>query len=159
MLPSSMMDAKGQAMIEFIFFLPLFFLVYSFIQPYMQSVYASINQQKVTRHYFYYYLKNHSFFPKPEYDFHLSLRSFGMTFIGFAGSFNNTQPIATCYKMMHAEEDNCKKSYSKPETDFIRIATVYGACGATYIQEGGKFFLSPFKNAQEVNSKEGCILQ
>lgn len=158
-----MMDAKGQSLIEFIIFLPLFLLVYSFVTPYMSAIYGSINQQKITRHYFYYYTKNHSFLPKAEYNnaFYqgLNLNSFGMMFMGYAENFNQNVPISPCYEGSFGEENSCTASYSKKASSFIRVATVYGLCTATYLQKDGKVYLAPYEYAREVNAKEGCYLR
>lgn len=136
-------NQSGQALIELIIFLPLMFMVYSIISGFANSINASINQQKFTRGYFYYRAQNNSTLPKPEAgDPHRTWRQFGMYYLGFMESFDEAgkTPLMPCYKISipiaATAGDTCETEYEKGSSQFIRIGTVHGICGATYAVEG-----------------------
>ena len=100
----------------------------------------SINQQKVARAYFYYKVQNNSTIPKPNSPY-ANWKTFGMYFIGWAdylqsGADESGQPVAPCYRLTVPlaanADDKCDTKYTKPTTQFIRVQTVYGMCGASY---------------------------
>ena len=134
-------NQKGQALIELIIFLPLMFMFYSMISGFANAINGSINQQKVARAYFYYKVQNNSNIPKPTSPY-ANWKNFGMYFIGWAdymqsGGENETgQPYAPCYRLTVPlaanADDKCDTKYTAPTTQFIRVQTVYGVCGATY---------------------------
>ncbi len=133
---------KGQALIELIIFLPLMFMFYSMISGFANAINGSINQQKIARAYFYYRVQNNSTIPKPTRNdnnayAHDSWKQFGMFFIGWRESFTgDSKPVAPCYKLtvplQAASNDKCEERYTQTTTQFIRVMTVYGVCGATY---------------------------
>lgn len=132
---------KGQALIELIIFLPLMFMFYSMISGFANAINGSINQQKIARAYFYYRVQNNSTIPKPSRDdngayAHESWKQFGMFFIGWRDYFIDNKPVAPCYKLtvplQAASSDKCEERYTTTTTQFIRVQTVYGVCGATY---------------------------
>lgn len=130
-------NEKGQALIELIIFLPLMFMLYSVISGYANAINGSINQQKVTRSYFYYRIQNNSTIPKPDPDGgYRSWSRFGMFFIGWKDYFQGRTPVYPCYKvsipLASAGSDVCQEKYTTPTTQFIRVGTVYGLCGASY---------------------------
>jgi hypothetical protein len=131
-------DEAGQALIELIIFLPLMFTLYAVISGFANAINGSINQQKVTRAYFYYRAQNNSTIPKPqEGGVHAAWGRFGMFFIGWKESFQaGTSPVMPCYKvsipMKAANADKCGQKYTTETTQFVRVGTVYGICGATY---------------------------
>ena len=141
-MKKKMLDQKGQALIELIVFLPLMFMVYAIISGFANSINASINQQKFTRGYFYYRAQNNSTLPKPEGGMpHLNWDQFGMHYLGFMEAFDSDdRPVMPCYKISipiaAAKGDLCENAYKTGNTQFIRIGTVYGICGATYSRQG-----------------------
>jgi hypothetical protein len=54
------LDQRGQALIELIIFLPLIFTLYGLIGGFANAINGSINQQKITRSYFYFRAQNSS---------------------------------------------------------------------------------------------------
>ncbi len=145
MVADMMKSQKGQALIELIIFLPLMFMFYAMISGFANSINASINQQKITRGYFYYRVQNNSTMPKPSLNdgntySHENWGTFGMFFIGYKDYFINSKPVAPCYKisvpLQAAGNDKCEEPYTQPTTQFIRVQTVYGICGATYNRNG-----------------------
>jgi hypothetical protein len=140
-------NQKGQALIELIIFLPLMFMFYSMISGFANAINASINQQKVTRAYFYYRAQNNSTIPKPDKAMtYKPWTQFGMFFIGWkdyfkTGDEESGKPFAPCYRLTvpiasSPTDPPCSDEYTLPATMLIRVQTVYGVCGATYIGNG-----------------------
>lgn len=135
-------NQKGQALIELIIFLPMMFMLYSLISGFANAINGSINQQKVTRGYFYYRVQNNSTIPKPDQEGGYKTWSrFGMFFIGWKEYFgSNSDPFLPCYRVSvpfkAADADKCEEKYTKTTTQWIRVGTVYGVCGATYVRFG-----------------------
>ena len=145
------MDAKkilkenGQALMEFVIFLPFMMMMYMTILAMGNAINGSINQQKVTRAYFYYRAAHNSTMPRPRRDGIEPAdgwNSFGMQIMGWseklAGSNGNT-PFAPCYRFELPFEGvaggtSCDETYTEPATQLVRVRTVYGICGATYIK-------------------------
>ena len=140
------LDQRGQALIELIIFLPLIFTLYGLIGGFANAINGSINQQKITRSYFYFRAQNSSTMPKPSGAINYqSWRRFGMFFIGWSDKpidESSPQPYAPCYQISFpvqgAASDKCEQPYTNSTTQFIRVGTVYGTCGNTYANIGGK---------------------
>ncbi len=136
-------NEKGQSLIEFVLFLPFMLMLYSVIINVSNAINGSINQQKVTRAYFYYNMQNNSMIPKPTRgaDPSENWSSFGMQIMGWNTKIINESPVMACYKfnlpLGTGDEDNCDSAYSGKTTQYIRVGTVYGVCGATYKKVGG----------------------
>jgi hypothetical protein len=161
-------NQKGQALIELIVFLPLMFTVYAVISGFANAINGSINQQKVTRAYFYYRVQNNSTVPKPDAEKTYSqFRQFGMYFVGWKLSFVDEMPMAPCYKvsipMRSASSDDCQESYSEPNTLFMRVGTVYGVCGATYSYQGPETIITIPDTANvsfsAIVAPSGCLIE
>lgn len=160
---------KGQSIIEFVLFLPLLLMSYTLTLSIANAINGSINQQKVTRAYFYYTLQNNSTFPKPYRDGgsepYYSWKQFGMQIMGWTEELIDNTPVMTCYKfnlpLGKNQADECKKGYSEKTTQYIRIGTVYGACGATYVNNQGDLFRVPSGGvgATILASGESCLIQ
>lgn len=132
------LSQEGQALIEFIVFLPLMFTLYSVISGFAGAINGSINQQKVSRAYFYYRLQNNSTIPKPSPDnAFMAWQRFGMFYIGWKDYFKNqATPVMPCYQvsipMKLTASDACENAYTQTKTMYVRVGTVYGFCGATF---------------------------
>lgn len=132
---------SGQALVEFIIFLPLMLTMYSLVVIFGDAINGSINQQKATRGYFYFRIQNSPYIVRPLRDrqgtpVFGSWESFGMFFVGWADYLENEQfPVYPCYRLnlpfAAAAGDRCEQPYSTRSTQFIRVGTVYGACGAS----------------------------
>ena len=137
-------NEKGQSLIEFLLFLPFMVMMYSVTQAISNSINASINQQKITRAYFYYRNHGNSTVPKPRRegsDPSTGWRVFGQEIMGWSVKLlNEKNPVAACFKfnlpLGNEADDKCEDSYTKLTTNFIRVQTVYGLCGATYTKDG-----------------------
>lgn len=164
-------NEKGQAVIEFVLFVPFLLMLYFSILSMSNAINGSINQQKITRAYFYYRASNNSTMPKPiraggGVGPSEGWNTFGMQIMGWAKSFKNgVQPIAPCYKFIfpiEGEKESCENAYSEPTTQFIRVQTVYGICGATYIKDPEKndmnMRLPEGASANQVVSSSACLI-
>ena len=165
---------RGQALIELIIFLPLIVSLYSVIAGFANSINGSINQQKIARAYFYHRIQNNSTFPGPgqvggDYQ---SWELFSFFFIGWKESFkgggNDEQgsPLMTCYKVnvpfKNSPTDKCEESYKEARSLWVRVGTVYGACGATYYYVNNKVYYAPDLKGSDfsvVVEKSSCIIQ
>lgn len=132
------LDEKGQALIEFIMFVPFLLILYSITLTLGAAVNGSINQQKITRGYFFSRVKHNSMAPTQINLQSLgTLGSAGLVVFGWMEKFasGTDLPKAPCYKMrslLNADpSDSCDTTYDQA-TQFIRVSTVYGLCGATY---------------------------
>jgi hypothetical protein len=163
-------NEDGQGMIEFFLFLPFILMMYSICLSLVSSINASINQQKVARGYFYYKMQNNSLVPGPRRDGvkpEEGWTRYGMHINIWAESFmpSGDQPKATCFKFAvplgNAEEDSCDQSYRTTTTQYIRVATAYGICGATYNNTDGLFEIYPSNglNPKGVVDTFACTIQ
>lgn len=131
-------NERGQALIELIVFLPLMITLYSVIAGFASSINGSINQQKVTRAYFYYRIQNNSNIPGPKSGDFETWTQFGMFYIGWKERFEgDSQPVMPCYKVSitfkDEPTDECGEKYEVEQTTWVRVGTIYGYCGATYV--------------------------
>lgn len=160
-------NQKGQALIELIIFLPIMFMFYSMISGFANAINGSINQQKITRAYFYYRVQNNSTIPKPDDgDTHTNWNNFGMFFIGWKDYFEGQKPVAPCYRisvpMAASSSDTCENEYSTNTSMFIRVQTVYGVCGATLARVDNDVLPVPDSNTGDYTSlisRSSCTIQ
>jgi hypothetical protein len=149
-------NSQGQALIELIIFLPLMFILYSVITGFANAINGSINQQKVTRGYFYFRVQNNSTIPKPQAIPTGKFTQFGSYIVGWKDYFQGEQPVMPCYKvtipMKGSSEDTCEKSYAEEKSQYIRVGTVYGVCGATYARSGQGVYQIPDEINQNFTS-------
>lgn len=148
-------NEKGQALIELIVFLPLMVAIYSVINSFANAINGSINQQKIARAYFYNRIQNNSTIPGTKVSDPGTIagwQSFGMFYIGWKEKFegggdDEGNPIMPCYRInlpfQNAPTDQCEQEYTQAETLWVRVGTVYGVCGATYVNRSGKTFQAP----------------
>lgn len=160
-------NEKGQALIELIVFLPLMITLYSVIGGLASSINGSINQQKVTRAYFYYRIQNNSTIPTPKAGSWDSWKKFGMFFIGWKDYFQGGEtPVMPCYKInipfRNSPQDKCEDSYSEAKTLWVRVGTVYGVCGGTYFFLGNdQVAIAPDSQGlkfEEVTDRSSCLI-
>ena len=140
-------NEEGQAIIEFIFFVPLFIFLTLMIYVIGYSINASINQQKVTRGYFYFVTANNSFAPSKTVLKGLSdnVREVALDSIAWQEESENNIPLAGCFPLPtflggNKEDSDCYDSsnVTDEKVKMIRLFTAYGMCTATYkIPRGG----------------------
>ena len=160
---------RGQAIFEFIVFLPFLLFMFVIMTTIGNSINASINQQKVTRRYFYFLLKGNSTAPnrgileKWEGD---GLTYAGMSYVGFWERRLGGEPVAPCFKLntlfSGGMSETCENPSSGSKSRFVRTFTTYGICGETYGIDGGGFFKNYHNSYHLVNrvgSGGSCVLQ
>ena len=161
------LNEEGQALVEFVLFLPFMLMAYSVIMNVSNAINASLNQQKVTRAYFYYRMQNNSTIPKPRRDGSEpsdSWETFGMQIVGWASEIDGNSPVAACFKfnlpLGTNSDDKCEDGYGTETTQFIRVGTVYGVCGATYLNFDGSKLRLPTGGIQGVNviNDNSCLI-
>lgn len=152
-------NKKGQALIEFLLFVPFMFMLYLVILNYFSAINGSINQQKATRNYFYARLKGNSFAPYRFYYDALEgkIQQSGIMLLGYSDYLEGENPVAVCYQVKTigstSKPDKCvDKSYSDVNySSFVRPKTVYGLCGVT-INIGSQVMVYDFKTAGSAGS-------
>ncbi len=163
---------EGQALFEFIFFLPIMAAFLFLLFSVGNSINGSINQQKVSRSYFYARIKNNSMIPLVESNqdmaVNLSFNSIGMFYIGWKERFNTASngedgiPMAPCYKMhvpLKNFEQECE-DYDSQAINYIRVGTVYGACGATFVNVNSEMLRAPAGGIIDIISNvDGCLMR
>jgi hypothetical protein len=160
---------EGQALIEFIIFLPFMVMIYGIVLILGNAINGSINQQKVTRGYFYYRLQNNSYITKPSAGAERiegTWTQYGHFFIGWADYLESESPVAPCYKMVlplfgQNPLDTCERKYTEPKTQNIRIGTVYGLCGVTYFINNNVIAAGPTPQSgvEGVVNGSGCFIK
>lgn len=161
-------DQKGQALIELIVFIPLILTIYSVIGGFASSINGSINQQKITRSYFYYRIQNNPYMPGPKVA-QPDWKLFGMFYIGWRSKFasgGTEEPVMPCYKISipfkDKPQDECEEPYTQDTTLYLRVGTVYGICGQTYYRTSETAVYSVpdhiDTNFQILLAPEGCTI-
>ena len=159
------LDKNGQALFEFIIFLPFYIIMLSIMISIAGSINGSINQQKATRGYFYSRIASNSTIPKKS-DLQAwadsGRESAGVFVIGWKDKDVDDEPIAPCYKintMVTSSDETCDQKVKQEDgaqvTKFIKAKTVYGVCSTTY----RSLNLVPPKVAFENLSSGSCTLK
>lgn len=162
-------NEEGQAFFEFFIFLPLLTVVYLLCASVGDAINTSINQQKVTRSYFYYRMQNNSTIPKPRRvteEPAYAWNTFGQQINIWAETAIDDVPVATCHRFRpglsnNSDDENCEEGYTDFETQFIRVGTVYGVCGATYRQESRQIYRFPHHGAPSFSTinSDSCLIK
>lgn len=154
----NLLSEKGQAIFELIVFLPLLLLILTVMVTVGNAISSSINQQKVTRGYFYYILRGNSqginSIDLKEYSTDHGMTNVGMFSIGWRRSEaeqSDDQVFATCFRfspMFSADnsDENCDEPNlgSESKTSIIRLYTAYGICSDVYsINQEGDLVANP----------------
>ncbi len=137
---AKMNNRKGQAIFEFIVFLPIIIILYYLLITVSAAINGSINQQKITRGYFFQLNRYNSMSFYSQYLNNLAkggVKYVGMDIVGWTEKDVGTshEPFAACYEMKlfsGKTEEKCSDNYSAT-TNFIKPSTVFGVCGASYV--------------------------
>lgn len=160
-------EQKGQALIELIVFLPLMITLYSVIGGFAGAINGSINQQKASRAYFYYRVQHNSAIPGLKYGSDFSnWKKFGMFYVGWKQKFiGDGNPVMPCYKVSipfkGSATEKCDQPYKNEKTLWVRVGTVYGVCGATYVTKDQFPYLVPdggFTSVTEAFDQNSCTI-
>lgn len=142
---------EGQALMEFILFLPFMIALLSLLVTISSSINGAINQQKATRAYFFHQLKGNSTAPLPNFVYRMKeigATSVGMFTIGWMDERGDgDKPIAACYQinsmLAGGNTDDCRDAYDhgKKTSRQIKVFTAFGICGNLYgFSEQGNAF-------------------
>ena len=153
---------KGQALFEFIVFLPFLLFILTIMFMVGNAINGSINQQKAVRRYFFHYFKGNSTIPSNE-DltalFSGGVRRMGAVSVGWREKSVGDFSFATCYPFagLFGDDEDCfRPSLQEGRSNYIRIYTTFGLCGETYIQsDEGPFSPDYFRRAYA----SGCMIQ
>ena len=166
---------RGQAIFEFIIFLPIILIFYGVIVAVSSAINGSINQQKATRGFTYGLIKGNPTIPirilvRTNFeDGDEKVRLQGM-FVHLYGDRLTTgeprQPYATCYQVPsygQGEAEQCDDPITDPNdksSPLIRVKTAYGLCGATYVintEQNDRIEENHFHSITRRSTKEGCL--
>ena len=105
---------KGQAIFEFIIFLPFFILFFAVMVSVIGGINASINQQKTLRGYFFYTIRNNSTLPfNQDMDSYLSkgVSRVGAYSFGFSKEQRGDNQLGPCFRVpaLRPRDDTCEK--------------------------------------------------
>ena len=134
---------SGQAMFEFIIFLPFVIVLFKMFLNIGGAINGSINQQKALRSYYYFTLKNSSYYPSlAQLNSFSAFQSVGFYALGFAEDLISEKPVAPCYKLepfFGEDIDECLKRPKNNESQFIKPKTMYGLCGPQYVRQSSQW--------------------
>lgn len=159
------MNENGQAIFEMILFFPLLILLFLYFIKVTASINGAINQQKITRGYFFARLKNNSLYPLAQDAKEASWQKFGMSFIGWNEEFNSAEePLLPCYlakvPLFSTDETKCSATYSGTKTNFIRVGTVFGVCGTSYQSNtSGEYQRGFVGESSDIASWNACTIR
>ena len=151
----------GQAIFEFIIFLPLMLFMFTVIFTIGNSINGSINQQKATRRYFFHIAKGNSTIPGPWYlsQIDASVSRIGTVSVGWREKESSGgDSYATCYPLVDFfsdnKDDDCfNPSIKDKKSNFVRIYTQFGVCGESFVRHpSGAFFLPDYGQRANGNS-------
>lgn len=157
-------NKKGQAVFEFIIFMPFLMVMYSIIYTIGNSVSGSINQQKATRGYYYSLVRGNSYVSS--YTDLLELSGFQIDNVGFSAvgwrekSANaGKNSFAPCFSftslMKSGVDDECDTRDKQSESSrHIRLYTFYGVCGPRFTKVNNDYVIHP----EEQGSLMSCSL-
>ena len=160
---------RGQAIFEFIIFLPVILIFYGVIVSISSAINGSINQQKATRGFAHGMIKGNPTIPirilvKRNFEDE-KVRLQGM-FVHLFGDRLTTQsplqPYATCYDVPtygQGTPEECDDEVDKSDksSPLIRVKTAYGLCGATYIINNDRIEINHPLSVINRATKRGCL--
>lgn len=165
------LNSKGQALVEFMLFLPFVLMMYSVTLSISNALNGAINQQKITRGMFYYRAMHNSSMPKPRRDdtpLYPKFRVFGQQILGWSeklqGGADGGNPLKACYKFRIPLgngdfEASCEEAYRNRITQFIKLGTVYGICAETHETQSGRVLKALHgSNPLQVIRSDACSL-
>ena len=152
---------EGQAIFELLVFLPIFLFLFVIIYNIGNSINISINQQKVTRRYFYYVQKGNSFLPRLSILDQWKSRGIkysGLAMMGFRDYTEGETPVAPCIKFPpflsgETDETCVAPNIGEQSTSFIRVMTVYGICGETFQLNNNGLWESLHSNGDSIQNR------
>lgn len=155
------MDERGQAFFEMIMFVPFMLFLFTLIVTFGNSVNGAINQNKITRGFFYATTRNNSYgmtFSTLSSLQGRGVGNAGLHVIGYRDTAEGENPFGACYRINRffggRKEEECKDPIrGAEESSYIRVFTFYGVCA-----QGWKFNGQAFQPQEEptANSLVEC---
>ncbi len=148
MKKKKLLDEKGQALFEAMIFIPIFLYLVVMLINIGNSINVAINQNQATRAYTYFVMKGNSDGLGRSDLAALSgtFTEVGSFIIGWSQDYvNNTNPIASSFHIptlpwAEAEDENCKDKSNAQDTNCIKVFTLYGVCGESFVNSGSGLF-------------------
>ena len=141
-------NESGQAIFEVLIFMPILIFLYTIIFNIGSSINVSINQQKVTRRYFYYLNKGNSTLPgfNELEGWEGGFLRVGVSMIGYEDKRSGDKSLGPCFRFNGFLTGDTGETCEEPirgekATSFIRVFTAYGICGQTYSYNGSRFIV------------------
>lgn len=159
-------NQKGQAVFEFILFMPFLMFLYMIFYTVGNSLNGSINQQKPVRGYYYHLVKGNSYLLTVA-----DLSSFGKKSIEKVGfmaiaykehGVGETKQFGTCFKFSSMLKGNSSEECDSPERDsedssmYIRLFNAYGVCGPIFVATKTP---EKYGYSQQLQTTETCSLK
>ena len=133
---------SGQALFEFLVFIPLFLILIAMMLVVGNGINNSINQQKLARGYFYYLTQNSPYIPfRPDAEGLVATSSgevtrISMDYVGYRASSDGDESFSTCLKFptflgQANPQDECREpDITDNKAQYLRVFTAYGVCSA-----------------------------
>lgn len=144
----SILNSQGQAIFEFIVFVPFYLYLLTVLMSFGNSINAAINQNKLIRGFFYRDLAGYSFPPikrdLEELNKH-GIDVVGMAVVGYRDRTDGENAVAGCVGIQrYIGADGADETCEEPPdgetaTRFIRLYTAYGVCGESW-SAGSDFY-------------------
>ena len=156
-------NQEGQAIFEFVVFLPLMLVLMTVMLTTGNAINASINQQKATRGYFFNLIQNNSSIPVKT-DMELlknnAVAKVSAFSIGWrTKEVDGKESLATCTKYttmlgsINADETCEDPILDDNKSQFIRIFTFYGVCTESYQIDGtGNYRANWIEKASDIRT-------
>ncbi len=154
-------NEEGQAVFELLVFLPVFLFLFVIVYNIGNSINIAINQQKVTRRYFYYAQRGNSFLPRmsilQEWKNGGKITYSGLAMMGYRDYLVGDSPVSYCFQfpgfMSGATDETCEEPITgERQTSFIRIMSAYGLCGETY-RLSNNMWIHEHSNGSSIQNK------
>lgn len=136
----STLDQKGQAFFEMIMFVPFMIFLFSLIVTFGNSVNGAINQNKITRGFFFATTRNNSYGMNSNDLTLLKDRGVSITglhVIGYRGKKEGEVSYGACYRINRffggKKEEECTDAINGAnESSYVRLFTFYGVCAQAW---------------------------
>lgn len=159
------LNEKGQAIFEFIVFVPFYVYLLTVLMSFGNSLNATINQNKVLRGYYYRVASNYSRLPIRQDLNALAGKGrdiVGMGAVGYNERMEDSSEasFAACVKVQRyigsdAGNETCEEPVEgEKQTRFIRIFTAYGVCGESWQSDEKNFYGRNYFNL----SSSSCVV-
>ncbi len=159
-LKENINNENGQAIFEFIIFLPFFILFFGIMVSVIGSINSSINHQTILRGYFFYSIRNNSTLPfNQDMNNYLSkgISSVGAYSYGWSKETQGENQLGACFKTpsLRPRENKCESGIDDTVSGLIKIFSAYGVCSKSYYFKEGRPYAD---NLEGVSISSSCSL-